>query len=308
MIVVTEGEAYTPWQEHVDAAAPYVVCAMFTRSYLSRAERLLASLRELGLAHALMEVPTVHRSISPRGNDDTTYSKPRFIAWALRQFERPILYVDADCVFRGQPELLSNLRAQNVDFAIYNWLFDVANDAWIPLPSEPRDASARYWQFGFSVEQWSNSQLICSGAVQYWANTSAAHALLQAWQRNLAVYAHAVDDQCLDYTFNISLSALPPTQSRPKVLWFPKEYARYAHWPYVRPIIDHPELPAPMDPRESLGEKRFDSTRLLSDPGKARPLPRMCVVDATAKLLLMADGNGGALPLARLPLELHRYP
>jgi hypothetical protein len=299
---VTEAP-YALWQAQPAQGAAFVVCAMFTPNYLPKAERLLHSLRELGLPHALFSVPSVHRSISGLGNDDPAYSKPRFIAWALRHFARPVLYVDADCCLREQPELIAALRTQQVDFAVYNWLFDVSNDGWVPLASEPRDASARYWRYSYSVPHWSNTQLICSGAVQYWTNSPAAMALLQHWELTLAAHVGALDDHCLDFAFNFPSAQAP----RAKVYWLPKEYARYLHWPYVRPVIDHPDLPAAVQSSqfELLGDRRIDDTRLLRDPGKARALPRMCIVDTVARQMLIRDANGDMKPIAPLPLSLY---
>jgi hypothetical protein len=294
---------YTLWQSRSAEDAAFVVCAMFTSDYLPRAERLLRSLRELALPHALFKVPSVHRSISPQGNDDLAYSKPRFVAWAVRQFARPVLYVDADCCLRERPELLPALRTREIDFAAYNWLFDVGNDSWLPLASEPWDGTARYWRYGHSVPDWSSAQLVCSGAVQYWANTPAASALLQRWELNLTEYPGAPDDHCLDYAFNFPVADAP----RAKVFWLPKEYARYLHWPYVRPVIDHPDLPAGMasSQYELLGDRRFDATRLLRDPGKTRALPRMCIVDTVARQLLLRDAAGELKPVAPLTLPLY---
>jgi hypothetical protein len=91
---------YTLWRERADPDAAFIVAAMFTPDYRHRAQRLAASLDSFGLAYALFEVPTVHRSISAKGEGDLTVSKPRFIRFALEQFAKPVLYVDADMVFR----------------------------------------------------------------------------------------------------------------------------------------------------------------------------------------------------------------
>ncbi len=137
---------YTLWRERSDTAAPFIVCAMRTPDYRQQAERLAASLDIFSLAHALFEVPQIHRSTSPKGGDALDFSKPRFIATMLRQFGRPVLYVDGDMVFRQFPALIGQLCAEGRDFAIYNWLADSMNDAW-----RPDDPDGRLWKFYFSI-------------------------------------------------------------------------------------------------------------------------------------------------------------
>ena len=263
---------YTLWRERPDAAASFTVCAMFTPDYRHTAERLAASLDHLALAYALFEVPQVHRSISPKGGGELDFSKPRFIAAMLEQFAKPVLYVDSDMMFREPPNLISELCAKGCDFAIYNWLSDPVNDAWRP------DEVGR-WHFFFSIDVASNTQLMASGAVQLWRGAAAAHALLGHWEQRLTENPGAQDDHCLDAAFNYgNVPGLNPS-------WLPKAYCRYAFWPYVRPVIDHPEFPAPDAGQwKDLGIARLDRAKIqraqkqppfardaILEPGQMRP-------------------------------------
>jgi hypothetical protein len=285
----------TPWREKANADAPFIVCAMFTASYRLKAERLAASLDQLGLAYALFETPQIHRSISGRGSDDLAFAKPRFIADMLKRFGKPVLYVDADVVFRQPPALIATLCAGGADFAVYNWLADAENDAWMPA------GDAGLWKFYFAMDALSDSQLAASGAVQFWNASRGGHALLAAWEAALAGFPGVQDDHGLDFAFNHAGADL-------RAHWLPKEYARYAFWIYVDPVIDHPDFPAPQAGQfVELGMKRVDASKITMPAQKQRPFPRDALVDPAKHLLLTprADGSRAAIPLTR-PLFLPR--
>jgi hypothetical protein len=154
------------WARSDKFNAPYIVCAMFTKNYEHKAERLRASLDEIHLDYAIYEVPAVHRSINKNGIDDPLVSKPQFISFVLDEFNKPVLYVDADMCFRSEPLLFASSRA---DFAIFNWLASDSTDAWVPVAGQntvfgkPR----RYWNFSHAIDDRSETQLsvpdACSG-------------------------------------------------------------------------------------------------------------------------------------------------
>jgi hypothetical protein len=286
------GSPYTLWREGFDASGPFIVCAMFTSGYEAKAERLAASLNEFGLAHAIFEVPQIHRSITPVGGAELDFSKPRFIAFALRHFRKPVLYVDADVIFRKAPEQIGALCAEGCDFAVYNWLIDPMNDAWRPEPGGP------LWKFFFSVDVASDSQLMASGAVQLWNGTDAAFALLKDWEQSLERHPRSEDDQCLDFAYNHR------DRSGLKARWLPKEYARYAFWIYADPVIDHPEFPAPVTGVfEPLGALRFLRDK-IARADKLQPFARDAIVDAQARQLLRPRPDGSFAPAGPLALPL----
>jgi hypothetical protein len=267
---------------------PPSICAMFTPSYVSAAERLAHSLRDLSLAHALFEVPSVHRSISLHGSDDLTYTKANIMCRLLELTKRPVLYVDVDCVVRRHPELLFRLLQRGCDFAIRNWLSADPNDAYVPAHiAENADGASeppRYYRHGYHVDYVGDEQLLCSGAVQLWGNTPAARGLLAAWFATIAAHPGVPDDECLNFTFNNPegwRAALQPS-------WLPPSYARYPWWIFDEPVIDHPDIPyqgAQRPVRDPNGRRHFYPERSgVRTP--APHIPRDCVIDVRTGELL----------------------
>ncbi|HEY4075606.1 MAG TPA: hypothetical protein VGM26_01615 [Rhizomicrobium sp.] len=293
---------YRLWAHREVAGAPYVVCAMFTGDYRDKAERLQASLIPLGLEYAIYEVTAVHRSISERGTDDALFSKPQFINFLLDQFAKPVLYVDADVFFHRAPALLASL---NADFAICNWLASDSTDAWVPVPGQNvvSGRPPRYWAFSHAIDDWSETQLICSGCVQWWAPTSPARALLHRWNIALAIYPYAQDDHCLDVAFNFR----PPDDLR--ATWLPKEYARLAFWIFNDPIIGHPELPAPArGDLYTLLEGRTIASQIVVSAGKQVLVLRTMLIDTHDGLLLAPNAADHYVPAAPLDVRLFLPP
>jgi tetratricopeptide (TPR) repeat protein len=217
-------------------AGAYVVGAMMTPDFTRCGERLAASCRAHSLPLALFEVPTVHRSISVKGSGDPRYTKANFVSFLLERYGRPVLYLDVDCVIAQRPERIERLMADRVDFAIFNWLAEEHTEAYVPANLEPR---GRFYRFSHSIDHRSDTQLLCSGAVQWYHRTPAARALLDAWQAVIERAPGAADDKCLDLAFN----NFPQRSPRLNWAWLEKPYARIAWWIYVPPVIDHPEIP-----------------------------------------------------------------
>jgi hypothetical protein len=132
------------------------------------------------------------------------------------------------------------------------------------------------------------NQLVCSGAVQYYANTAGARNLLRSWLAAIHRYPDVADDESLDATFNF------PTTAPVTTAWLEKEYCRYPWWIHIRPVIDHPDGPAAVDHSRSfvkrVGQDRIDAARLRSRPSKG-PFPRDCVIDVEAKILYRLVGK-----------------
>jgi len=285
---------------------PVLIVGMFTASYVKTAERLLASLRKLNLPHALFEVPTVHRSISPKGTLDPIYTKANFIWHARELAKRPVLYLDVDTVIRRNPELITQILSKGHDFAILNWLSQKSNDAWIPVPPSPGAAKGtsanRYFQFSHSIDMVSEDQIVCSGAVQLWGNTEAATGLLAGWHDTILKFPGVADDQCLDFAFN---NRLLGWDGRLRPFWLPKSYARYAWWIFDEPIIDHPDFPYSGSDWKHFDDagsiKRLYRERLAKRTG-APPVPRDGIVDVkTGDFLRMK--NNQLVPVGKLPMK-----
>ena len=226
------------------AQISYAVVGFFTDSHFDSAKRLSESLQAFTLPHLLFEVPSVHRSTSPKGVLDEAYTKPNFIAHALRLFTCSILYVDCDVVFRERPSLIDDLSDQEVDFAILNWLALERNDAYRPLTieglSNSNQPQARFFRTSHQIPFSSTTQLICSGAVQFWGRSDQSLDLLRAWHRCIVLNPYARDDHSLDFAFNnLTHSRCMPLRHS----WLPKSYCRYAWWIFDKPTIDHPDFP-----------------------------------------------------------------
>jgi len=276
-------------------SAPALICGMFTPSHRELAERLVRSLRAFELPHAIFEVPTVHDSISLKGRPDPVYTKANFIGYVLAQAPCPVLYLDVDCVVMHSPELIGRIAAAGHDFAIFNWLAQAQNDAYVPapVPEAPGEVltAPRYYQPSYHVDYATDQQLLCSGATQFWRKTPAAFGLLGAWFATILAQPRVADDECLDFAFNNPgggwRAALRP-------FWLPKAYARYPWWIFDEPVIDHPDIPFQGDGRAVLadasGRKHYYPER--ASPRQEAPfIPRDCVIDTQTGNLLRRQGE-----------------
>ncbi len=287
------------WREG-SGDAPFLVCAFFTKSYLAKAQRLAASLDRLNLPYAIFESPAVHRSISRHGGADLRYCKARFIAFCLAHAGRAVLYVDADVVFRESPIAVFQAAQGGADFAAFNWLAAPLNDTWMPPRNLPQPATPRFWAFGFVVDKQSANQLATSGAVQFWRSTAAARVLLGNWEAAIARFSRAPDDHALDFAFNLGNAR----GAGLRAFWLPPDHARYAHWPYVKPVIDHPDFPA------APGEDGFEDINERFNPAlikiERRPpvFPRDLVLDAHRGLMLRPLAPDRLEPVAPIPYPL----
>jgi hypothetical protein len=263
---------------------PFTVAAMFTADMTTSAERLKASLELFGLNYALYQVPTVHRSISPRGSDDLNFCKPAFIEQMLATYAMPILYLDADTVVLEPPiKIRRMVRRRGPDFAIYNWLADDANAAYKAIPFA--GSKNRFYVFSHSISLFDQQQLIASGAVQFYTNN--ARPLLSAWRATIGQHPNVDDDKSLDFSFNLALG-----RHSVRAEWLGKDYCRYAFWPHVRPVIDHPQLPRTVA-RHFPGE-RVDTSRLRRVLTREL-FPRNLAFDSETKNLLRMTPAGPAV-------------
>ncbi len=273
--------------------ASVLVCGMFTSPYWELAERLLRSLQAFDVPHALFEVPAVHDSISLKGSGDPVYTKANFIWHVLQQVSCPVLYLDVDCVVTRAPELIDRIAAAGHDFAIFNWLAQEKNDAYVPVAfaDAPAAGAPRYYQRSYSVDFATDQQLLCSGAAQFWRKTPAVAGLLGAWFATILAQPRVADDECLDFAFN-NPSGEWHAALRP--FWLPKAYARYPWWIFDEPVIDHPDIPFQGDGRTSLsdgqGRKHYYPERAAAR--KEPPyIPRDCVIDTRTGGILRQEAE-----------------
>lgn len=287
---------------------PFVVVGMLTANYAEKARRLVNSCRKFRLPHIIYEVPTVHHSISPKGSADPRLTKANFIQFLLEKLNKPVLYLDVDTYFAQYPEAIENLATSGCEFAIYNWLADEHTEAYKPVEvnigssSKPIISRNRFFVYSHSIDHFSTDQLICSGAVQFYANTSAAKNLLRAWHNAVVRFGNVADDQCLDFAYN----NFPGNEEKPVTRWLDKSYARYAFWIHVRPIINHPDMPYLGSGCKSIdnleGGKRLYPER-LQKLNVDYIFPKNCVIDVERKFLCKADA-GQLVPFAKIDRAL----
>lgn len=277
-------------------ARPFEAVAFRTPNY-APAARLLDSCARVGLPLTLHTIPAIHRSVSARGTDDPATTKPNLIHAALERRRRPILYLDADVVFREAPTLLERIVAGGHDLALYNWAADEHTDAFRPLVLELPDGPSRhrFFRFANAFDHFDPAQLVTSGAVQLWGDSGGARALLAAWQRAILEFPEASDDACLDFAFNNPEPERPPV--RP--FWLPKAYVRYPWWIYARPVIDHPDWPAHghHKPIEASGGRRHFHADRARFRTEVRLFPRGAVID-TQERLVLEPGPQGLRPVS----------
>lgn len=277
--------------EGLSATRGFLVGGMFTPDYADRAERLRSSCERFGLPYALFELPSVHRSVSPRGTADEALTKANFIHALLERYRRPLLYLDIDCLFCADPVLIDRLAAEGTDLAIFNWAAEPDNEAFVPVDVELRGEVRRdrYFMFSHRIKRHAPEQLVASGCVQLHADSPGARRLLEDWQQAIRRFPGCADDQCLSFAFNNRDPGAPRLRAR----WLPREYARIASWITVKPVIDHPEHPVgaaafkPMPDDEP--QKWFYVER--SEPVEAR-YSESSIIDAREGLLYeLADGK-----------------
>ncbi len=291
------------------ASAKFLVGIMCPPDYMARGMRLLESCKAHALAAVLHEVPTVHWSISMKGSDDLSYTKASFIRFLLDKYQKPVLYVDGDCIMAQSPSRIFSLVDDGIDFAIYNWLADEHTEAYAPVSVQVREgwstavSTDRYYRYSHSVDYFDPTQLICGGGVQFWNSTANARELLNGWQKLIARDPKCQDDHCLDFVFNYRGTAIPTL----KTAWLDKSYMRMGWWIYVNPVIDHPDIPAGDNAHESL-EKREGVPRVVQRNLKKLSLdpvfPKDCLIDTVEKTLVRPNLQNSFETVGPLPARI----
>jgi hypothetical protein len=215
----------------------FLVCGMFTKNYGDKALKLEASLNKFRMPYALYEIPSIHSSISHHGSASSPFNKPEFIRAMLDKYKLPILYLDVDCEIERNPTLITQIIHKGKDFGIFNWLSRERNDAYGPV-NLPDYENNRFYTYTHGINLIDETQLRCSGAVQFWGNTQLAKNLLAKWNQTVEENPNAADDISLDFAYNNNVE-----RALIRPFWLPKSYARYAFWIFDKPTINHPDMP-----------------------------------------------------------------
>lgn len=171
-----------------------LVCTYWTDDrYAAHAHRMLESARRVGL-------PTYGEFLPNQGTwQANNYLKPTYLRSKLDEFGRPLLWVDADAIFRGSPDLL--LDASGFDVAAY---YSATNRPW---------AGTLYLQ--------------CNDVVR---------GLLDRWVAAVEDQQPAMDQDVLPSvlakSYNFRALHLPPAYC-----WVESKMRR--HYPKVQPVIEH---------------------------------------------------------------------
>ena len=231
--------------------------------------------------------------MSPSGGDGIDFSKPNFIRFNLDLFDdRGVLYLDVDMFFAEKPGSIAGGAGKDVDFAVYNWLNDQHNEAYLPVNGrlEKGNRHSELYRFSHSINFISGEQLICSGGVQYYRNSAAGRRLLGLWLQFIEENPEFADDEGLDYVYNNFM--IPQGDIRPG--WLGKSYLRFPWWPHVRPIILHPALHPGRERRridEIAGKRRFYPERCKRNMTEF-VFPADWIIDTRNRLLLrFEDGR-----------------
>jgi FkbM family methyltransferase len=266
----------------------FIICAMFTPhkpKLFQHANRLINSCEKFELPYCIYQVPSIHKSISQHGQDDVTFTKANFILYCLNRFKKNILYMDIDVFLMDYPGVITEISNSDYDFAIYNWISDIHNEAYMPLNNklEVGNIYSDVYMFSHCIGYYSPKYLMCSGCVQFYKNSDNAKCLLECWQNQIAQNPCRQDDGSLALAFN----SLIEDSKNMKAFWLDKSYCRYPWWPHIRPVIIHPQIPNPV--RETSKE---DTNSFRKTMGKCQPktsgfiFPRDCIFDTSRKLLL----------------------
>lgn len=289
----------------------FFVCAMLTpgERYYRYANRLADSCEAYRLPYRIYEVPHVHTSINLRGTLDLAYTKANLIAANMQAYpNKNILYLDVDVLFVDYPQRIHEISASEVDLALYNWLNDWHNEAYVPVIDTlgGKRIVTRCYIYSHHIDLYCPDQLICSGGVQFYRNAPHVMELLKAWQNVVARSPLSADDECLDYAYNnrdMALDYLRPA-------WLDKSYLRMPWWPHVKPVILHPGMPSAADNRSPLppidNRTRFNPAACRRKRSDLH-FPRDYYID-TEKKLLVKIANAGIADIRAIQQEFWVYP
>jgi len=258
----------------------FLVCAIFTSSYAFKATKLETSLKKFRIPYSLYQIPSIHSSISRHGSNNSPFNKPKFIMEMLNKYKRGILYLDIDIIVESEPFLIGEIAKKGYDFAIFNWLSKERNDAYGPVYI-PGYKANRFYGYTHGIFEYDETQLICSGAVQFYGNTEIAKLLLIRWDATIEENPHVADDVSMNFTFNNKID-----RSLLLAYWLPKSYARYIFWIFDKPVINHPDMP---DNNTQFQQIQLKKGEHLFNMGSALKKPRLYYIQPKALLDLQTN-------------------
>jgi hypothetical protein len=274
----------------------FVVCSMFTPDkpvFFQYADRLVRSCEKFKLPYIIYTAPQIHKSLSPVGDDNPAYTRTNLIKYNLAHFpDKNVLCVDTDMFFMDYPGDIARASDSGYDFAVYNWLNDAHNEAYMPINRTLAENNrlSDFYLFSHCIGYSSSEQLISSGGVQFYRNSSEAKYLLDAWQAFIVSNPDFAEDQCLDFVYNNFII----DKRNIKVFWFDKSYLRFPWWPHIRPVIIHSGLPSGNRSHlltEINSRLRFYPERCTQKKWTDLIFPKDCIIDTKAKLLLKIFNN-----------------
>ena len=275
----------------------FLIISFFTKNFISKAIRLANSLDQLNLNYKLFEIPEIHFSKSNKGTPNINYCMPKLILDVFKDTKIPLLYVDSDIVFKKRPDLIFSFPEKKIDFAIYNFIEDTDNEGYLPLKLNikkngklvPKEFFVTKVSVPLLNSENYDKQMLTAGAVAYFSNSKEAINLLKTWLKNIKCFPRAVDDQTLDYTFNIVLNK---KNKKLNVYWLPKNYCRYNFWIFTDPIINHPDelTYRPEDNFDDItGKKRYIRKNILKRLNAK--IDKTHLIDINQKLILKIVNN-----------------
>ena len=275
----------------------FIIVSFFTKNIEYKVIRLINSLEKQNLNYQIFEIPTIHYSKSNKGSSDLNYCLPQLLLNLFEKINLPILFVDADIVFKKKPSLIFELSEKKVDFSIYNWLEDSDNDGYLPFELNIREKDNSNKKIKYFINSVhinlinphdEKAQLLSSGAVIYFSATKTALSFLRMWNENIKKFPNTVDDQVLDYTYNFENEKLKNLN----VFWLNKSYCRYNWWIFSEPIIDHPDdvTPRESDNFEKITKKqRYKKKNVLTRSGCK--IDKNHFIDKDNKLILKIENR-----------------
>ena len=239
---------YIKYENKYETFPNLIVCSMFTKGY-TKINRLIRSCDKHNISYVFCEVPYLHnsKSIACSQKFEFLFTLPNFINqvknYVINKYPsvKICLCIDADMYFRNPPDNI--ILESKDDIMMYNWIGDTdcnrpykydGEKNWIGSKNYPQHYDPRYAQTS-------------GGTVGINIYSKYAHNVLTSWHSHIYIYSCFVnyntptvcaEDQILDIVWN---NRQIEDFEKIKPLWLPKSYLRLPWWPWIKPIIKHPD-------------------------------------------------------------------